>query len=153
MSKWAIFEYFIHFLRKIKFYTFLGTNNWLPQWKYNARNQNLTHYSSTSNVKNSIRNRHHHSKIPISQYSYSSFSKKQSHFSQDIATFWNIVYKPLKSIVDKFRSSNLFSALKRAYYYQTNLKKESSSSEHFSIFPPKNNQVRRQLDLGSFQVR
>merc|ERR1719150_1360016 len=48
-----------------------GTHNWLPQWKYNARNQNLTHYSSTSNVKNSIRNRHHHSKIPISQYSYS----------------------------------------------------------------------------------
>jgi len=131
-------------------FSFKGANNWLvdhfslpQQWKYNSRNQNLTHHhSSTYNVKNSIRNRHYH------HHSESSL-KKQSHFPQDVSTFWNIVYKPLKSIVDKFRSSDLFSALRRAYY-QTNLKKQSSSSDHSSIFPPKN-QVRRQLDLGSFQ--
>ena len=88
---------------------FLGANNWLvdhfslpQQWKYNSRNQNLTHHhSSTYNVKNSIRNRHYH------HHSESSL-KKQSHFPQDVSTFWNIVYKPLKSIVDKvLKMSNL----------------------------------------------
>ena len=88
---------------------FLGANNWLvdhfslpQQWKYNSRNQNLTHHhSSTYHVKNSIRNRyyHHHSESSL---------KRQSHFPQDVSTFWNIVYKPLKSIVDKvLKMSNL----------------------------------------------
>ena len=103
--------YSIIYSWKVMFYIFfLGANNWLvnhfslpQQWKYNSRNQNLTHHhhSSTYNVKNSIRNRHYH------HHSESSL-KKQSHFSQDVSTFWNIVYKPLKSIVDKvLKMSNL----------------------------------------------